>query len=144
MLSYKKTGEREDVTILQATACVCAMSPRPRAPTFPTHSHLPTMRTATATTPISAFEEDLVARVKDLGPYDHTGADEDIDRAYTERCWVTFVSLPNGDSLELHQDNGLFTGVLETATGDQRRLTPGTTSAILTVIDQAHFPIYHD
>lgn len=89
------------------------------------------------------IDEALVQRVRDLGPYDGNGADEDTDRALTERCWVTYVSLPNGDSLELH-DHGLLTGVLETATGEHRRLTHGTTNAILAVIDQANFPIYRD
>ena len=106
-----------------------------------THPHI-----ATSETPFTTTAEDddaLIQLIRDLGPYDSDGEDEETDRALTERCWVTYVSLPNGDTVEIH-DSGALTGSFETATGEYRRLTADTMKAILTIIDDAHFPIHRD
>lgn len=135
MLSYKKNKDQEQIVI---------SAPRPRpSGARPTYHHNITNvdQTSTAAVASQDIDEGLLRRVRDLGTYDSNGEDEDSDRARTERCWVTYVALPNGDTLDIYSGRyGTLAGSIDTASGEHRDLNIPTLDAIIRVLDEANFP----
>lgn len=94
------------------------------------------------TTPTTAIDTALLARVKALGTYDPDGADEDHDRARTSPCSATYVELDDAWITIYSNQYGVKEGYVEPRNAPPVTLNEPTMRAILDALDDANFPYW--
>ena len=88
-----------------------------------------------------ARDAEVIAAVRSLGPYAND-PDADDFRAYGRRCIATYINLPDGGFVEIHDDlDDTYAAFTVTREGEHYPLSEAAAVQIIEILVAANFPI---